>query len=153
MKPKRKKGKKKIVGKPHLLCQVEVDQKKYIYSNNKKKMWAILSKYFCPIFTLIFSPIWRDCVLEGEEWKLVDPTKISPLFHPQPNNHKHHFLSTFLSIIFHPLYKYSNQTKPKINQELQLMRLSQNISLTMQKASQPFYSKKANLTTTISLTL
>ena len=25
-------------------------------------MWAILSKYFCPLFTPIFNPIWRDCV-------------------------------------------------------------------------------------------
>ena len=103
MKPKRKKGKKKIVGKPHLLRQVKVAQKKN--SNNKKKMWAILSKYFCPTFTLIFSPIWRDCVLEGEERKLVGPTKISPLFHPQPNNQK---------IIFSPLFSPSFSILPKI---------------------------------------
>ena len=73
----KKKRKKKIVGKPHLLRQVEVAQKKIVIIKRK-------CGKFCPTFTLIFSPIWRDCVLEGEERKLMDPTKISPLFHPQP---------------------------------------------------------------------
>ena len=79
----------------------------------KNEMQAILSKYFWTLFPPIFSPIQEECVLVGQERKIVGPTKISPLFHPQPNNHKHHFLPTFLSFIFHPPYHHSNQTKPK----------------------------------------
>lgn len=40
------------------------------------------------------------------------PTKIFPIFHPQPNNHKPHFLCTFLSKNFHPSNNHFNQTEP-----------------------------------------
>ena len=102
--PKEKKEKKKIVGKPHLLRQVEVAQKKK-NSNNKKKMWAILSKYFCPTFTLIFSPIWRDCVLEGrrENWWVPPKSLIFSTLNQTTKN-----------IIFSPLFSPSFSILPKI---------------------------------------
>ena len=79
-------------------------------------MWAILSKYFYPLF----SPIREDCVLVGEERKLVGPTKISlfffffffffSFFHHQS---KTSFLPTFLSFIFHPPYNKNLQLNQK----------------------------------------
>ena len=54
-------------------------------------MWAILSKYFCPLFTLIFFPISKDCVLEGRRENLWASPK-SLIF--STLNQKHHFLST-----------------------------------------------------------
>lgn len=44
--------------------------------------------------------------------KHMIPTKIFPIFHPQPNNHKPHFLCTFLSKNFHPSNNHFNQTEP-----------------------------------------
>ena len=102
VKPKNKKRKR---GRQHIYSQLD---KKF-----KNEMQAILSKYFWTPFSPIFSPIWEDCVLAGQERNLIGPTKISPIFYPQPNNYKHHFLSTFLYFIFHPPYNHSNQTKPK----------------------------------------
>lgn len=51
-------------------------------ARTKKKLVTrvFLSKYFCPLFSLIFSPIWWDCVLVGSRRKLLKPTKIYPLF-------------------------------------------------------------------------
>ena len=39
----------------------------------KKKIWTILSKYFCPFFTPIFSLIWRESVLKEEREKTCRP--------------------------------------------------------------------------------
>ena len=80
-------------------------------------MWAILSKYFYPLF----SPIREDCVLVGEERKLVGPTKISLFFFfflffffpSSTKQPKTSFLPTFLSFIFHPPYNKNVQLNQK----------------------------------------
>ena len=86
-------------------------------TQKKKKMWAILSKYFYPLF----SPIREDCVLVGEERKLVGPTKISLFFFfflffffpSSTKQPKTSFLPTFLSFIFHPPYNKNLQLNQK----------------------------------------
>ena len=42
---------------------------------NKRKILTILSEYFCQLFTFIFFPIWKYCVFEGNERKLIEPPK------------------------------------------------------------------------------
>ena len=67
---------------------------------------------FFSLFASIFSPIWRDCILKGEQRKIVGPTTFlsSSLF--QPNNEKCHFPLYFPLLIFQIPYFYPNQTYP-----------------------------------------
>ena len=105
VKPKRKKGKKKIVGKPHLLRQVEVAQK-------KKKIVIIKRKFrqFCPnifvqlslSFSLQFGEIvfWRG---RRENWWVPPKSLIFSTLNQTTKN-----------IIFSPLFSPSFSILPKI---------------------------------------
>ena len=84
---------------------VQLNQKK----KSKKEMWAILSKYFYPLF----SPIKGDRVLVEEKRKRVSPTKISYSFPSSTKQPKTSFLPTFLSFIFHPPYNKNVQLNQK----------------------------------------
>ena len=66
---------------------------------SKRKMWAILSKYFYPLFTFIFSPIWRDCVLEGGE-KTCESHQNFLFFSPLTKQPKISFSLNFFLLYF-----------------------------------------------------
>ena len=106
-------------------------------------MWAILSKYFYPLF----SPIREDCVLVGEERKLVGPTKISLFFFffflffffpSSTKQPKTSFLPTFLSFIFHPPYNENVQ----LNQKKKKKGKPGSIFMWLHPSSQKRKSKK-----------
>ena len=91
---------------------------------------------FVQIFFPLFTPIWRDCILKGEERKLVGSTTFLSPSPSQPNSEKCHFSPYFSLPIFHPPCFHSNQTYPKethakktddllneINKKLDLMKL------------------------------
>ena len=102
---KRKKGKKKIVGKPHLLCQVEV-------APQKKKIVIIKRKcgQFCPnifvqlslSFSLKFGEIvfWRG---RRENWWVPPKSLLFSTLNQTTKN-----------IIFSPLFSPSFSILPKI---------------------------------------
>ena len=71
---------------------------------SKKKMWAILSKYFCPLFTPIFNPIWRDCVWRERRENLWTPPK-SLMFSTLNQTTKNIIFSPVLSPSFSILLK------------------------------------------------
>ena len=71
---------------------------------SKKKMWDILSKYFCPLFTPIFNPIWRDCVWRERRENLWTPPK-SLMFSTLNQTTKNIIFSPVLSPSFSILLK------------------------------------------------
>ena len=98
-KRKKKKKGKKTKGRQATFT-ARLRQKK----KSKKKMWAILSKYFCPLFTPIFNPIWRDCVWRERRENLWTPPK-SLMFSTLNQTTKNIIFSPVLSPSFSILLK------------------------------------------------
>ena len=65
-----------------------------------KDVGVVLSKFFFFLFISIFSPIWRDCILKGEERKLVGSTTFLSPSPSQPNGEKCHFHLIFFFLFF-----------------------------------------------------
>ena len=65
---------------------------------------------FLLIFFLVYSMIWRECVLVGpSQVKILGPPFFSPIFHSFPNTRILNFVSTFLSLRFHTLSFHPNK--------------------------------------------
>ena len=100
-----------MVGFTTKLCFKAVrDNKLVLKKKNVKRGGSNFVQIFFLLFTPIFSPIWRDCILKGEERKFVGPTTFLSPSPSQPNTFSTHFLF-YLSLFFFSILPQIHPTK------------------------------------------